>query len=54
MHGGRIYHTLRIWVTGMQTNCNKTVIAGLYASRLKVFDLGRQAGRRHGRARGAA
>jgi hypothetical protein len=28
---------------GDQAGCNKTVIAGLYANRLKVSDLGRQA-----------
>jgi hypothetical protein len=49
-----IDHISRICAAGAQAGCNKTVIAGLYASRLKVFDLGRQAGRRHGLARGAA
>ncbi|RWN51228.1 hypothetical protein [Mesorhizobium sp.] len=29
--------------TGVRAGCNKTVIAGLYASRLKVSDLGPQA-----------
>ncbi|TIN40374.1 MAG: hypothetical protein E5Y10_09455 [Mesorhizobium sp.] len=33
----------RSWATGVRAGCNKTVIAGLYASRLKVSDLGRQA-----------
>jgi hypothetical protein len=41
--GRLIDHISRSWATGARAGCNKTVIAGLYASRLKVSDLGRQA-----------